>query len=406
MLEKNVLKKTVLRSNTFRWGTLFALAFLVTVGSVSLLNLRNQEEAPAPAVVKISSVVALGRIEPEGEVIRLSVPNAADSRVNEIRVSEGDWVDAQEVIAVLQGAERQQADLSSAYALVRQRQAELAQQQKGSAKPASLEAQRQTINRLEAQLSAQSRQQQATIASAQAVLQESQTKYQRYETLAAAGALERIELDVALRDYETAQADLAVEQLAKEETERTLSAQIAEEKARLIELSQVLPEAVEIAAAQLEQAQIQVSQSQADLDDVLVRSPVAGQILKINTQIGEQVNTQQGIVELAQTDQMMVIAEVYETDIRKVSLGQSVKVTSEYGGVETDLSGTVEQIGLQIGQASFGEEEADPTQDVNARVVTVKVRLAAEASKRVSALTGMQVRVAIDIETPSQLLKP
>ncbi|MEM8505185.1 MAG: HlyD family efflux transporter periplasmic adaptor subunit [Cyanobacteria bacterium P01_D01_bin.1] len=367
---------------------------VVSIGCSS--PIMTEDSAEPPVAVALSSVVALGRIEPEGEVIRLSVSNAADSRVNEIRVREGDWVEAQQVIAVLQGAERRQADLNSAYALVRQRQAELAQQQSGSVKPASLSAQQETIARLEAQLLAKRQQRAAAITKAQAVLQESRAKYQRYQTLAAAGALEQVELDIALRDYETAKADLAVEQSSQEETERTLSAQIAEEKARLTELNQVLPEVVEIASAQLEQAQIQVSQSQADLDDVLVRAPVAGQILKINTRVGEQVNTQQGIVELAQTDQMMVIAEVYETDIRRVDLGQPVTVTSEYGGIQTDLTGTVDQIGLQIGKANFGEEGADPTQDVNARVVTVKVRLSDADSKQVAALTGMQVRVSID----------
>ncbi|WP_228025090.1 HlyD family efflux transporter periplasmic adaptor subunit [cf. Phormidesmis sp. LEGE 11477] len=374
-----------------------AITTFISVGC-TLPFTETTEDETLPVSVAIDSVVALGRIEPEGEVIRLSVPNAADSRVNEIRVGEGDRVEAQQVIAVLQGAERRQADLSSAYALVRQRQAELAQQQNGNVKPAALEAQRETIARLQAQMEAQRRQRQAAVEKAQAVLRESQTKYQRYQTLAAAGAIEQIELDVARRDYETAQADLALEQSTQEETEKTLAAQISEERARLTELSQVLPENVEIAAAQLEQAQMQVSQSQADLDDVLVRAPVAGQILRINTQVGEQVNTQQGIVELAQTNQMMVIAEVYETDIRRVSLGQPVKVTSEYGGVETDLTGTVDQIGLQIGKANFGGEEADPTQDVNARVVTVKVRLDDEDSERVAALTGMQVRVAIDTD--------
>ncbi|MEL6855214.1 MAG: HlyD family efflux transporter periplasmic adaptor subunit [Cyanobacteria bacterium J06607_13] len=300
-------------------------------------NSNDSEAATSP--VDIESVVALGRIEPEGEVIRLSVSNAADSRVNEIRVSEGDRVEAQEVIAVLQGAERRQADLSSAYALVRQRQAELAQQQSGNVKPASLAAQRETIARLEAQLMTQRQQRLAAIEKAQAVLQESQAKYERYQLLAAAGALERVELDVALRDYETAQADLALERSNQEETERTLSAQISEERMRLSELAQPLPEAIEIAVAQLEQAQIQVAQSQADLDDVLVRAPVAGQILKINTRVGEQVNTQQGIVELAQTDQMMVVAEVYETDIRKVSIGQPVSALSTPPYSLTTLTG-------------------------------------------------------------------
>lgn len=387
------------RNRSFRWGLLFFLIALVSTGCVPSFGSNSDEDDAVPVDVEIDSVVALGRIEPKGEVIRLSVSNAADSRVNEIRVSEGDWVEAQQVIAVLQGAERRQADLQAAHALVRQRQAELTQQQTGDVKPAEIEAQQATITRLDAQLAAQTAQRQAAINKAQATLQESRVNYERYQQLTTVGATSQSELDIALRDYETAQADLAVTMAEKEETGRTLRAQLAEERSRLAELTQVKPEDIAIATAQLDQAQIQVSQRQADLDDVLVRSPVAGQILKINTQVGEQVNTQQGIVELAQTDQMMVVAEVYETDIRKVSLGQSVQITSEYGGVATELSGTVDQIGLQIGKANFGEsQQANPTQDVNARVVTVKVRLDDEASAQVAALTGMQVRVAIDVK--------
>ncbi|MEO0352989.1 MAG: HlyD family efflux transporter periplasmic adaptor subunit [Cyanobacteria bacterium P01_A01_bin.15] len=382
------------------WGILLVLMALVSTGCVPSLGQKTDEDETAPVTVELQSVVALGRIEPKGEVIRLSVSNAADSRVNEIRVSEGDWVESEQVIAVLQGVERRQADLQAAHVLVRQRQAELSQQQTGDIKPAQIEAQRATITRLEAQLAAQTAQRQAAVNRAQATLQESRVNHGRYQQLTAVGATSRSELDIALRDYETAQADLAVTVAEQEETRRTLSAQIAEERSRLVELTQVKPEDIAIATAQLEQAQIEVSQRQADLDDVLVRSPVAGQILKINTQVGEQVNTQQGIVELAQTDQMMVIAEVYETDIRNVSLGQSAQITSEYGGVATELRGTVEHIGLQIGKANFGEaQQSDPTQDVNARVVTVRVRLDDEDSDRVAALTGMQVRVAIDLET-------
>ncbi|HEY9737495.1 MAG TPA: HlyD family efflux transporter periplasmic adaptor subunit [Trichocoleus sp.] len=362
---------------------------------------KADEAASTPVTVEVDSIVALGRIEPEGEVIRLSVPNAADSRVNEIRVAEGDWVEAGQVIAVLQGAERRQAELQAAQALLKQRQAELTKTQKGNTEPASLDAQRAKIVRLEAQLAAQADQQRAAESKAQATLHESQLTYRRYQELEALGAISRSELDIALRDHELAQADLAQRRAELEETKTTLAAQLSEERARLAELGQVMPEELAIARAQLEQVQMEVAQRQADLDDVLVRAPVAGQILKINTQVGEQVNTQQGIVELAQTQQMMVIAEVYETDIRRVQPGQPATVTSEYGGIETDLSGTVDQVGLQIGTASFGESETDPTQDVNARVVTVKVRLNKEASQQVAALTGMRVRVAIDINAPA-----
>lgn len=384
---------------SFSWGILLLLTVLLASGCRSPFQSASKENEVTPVEVEIDSVMALGRIEPQGEVIRLSVSNAADSRVNEIRVSEGDWVEAQQVIAVLQGAERRQADLQAAHVLVQQRQAELSQQQTGDVKPAEIAAQQATIARLEAQLTAQSRQRDASINRAQATLQESQANYQRYQQLTSVGATSQSELDIAQRDYETTQADLAVAMAEKEETQRTLRAQIAEAKSQLVELTQVKPEDIAIATAQLEQAEIQVAQRQADLDDVLVRSPVAGQILKINTQIGEQVNTQEGIVELARTDQMMVVAEVYETDIRKVERGQPVKITSEYGGIATELTGTVEQIGLQIGKANFGESQAaNPTRDVNARVVTVKVRLDDGASEQVAALTGMQVRVAIDVE--------
>ena len=367
---------------------------------------QAEETASTPVTVELDSIVALGRIEPEGEVIRLSVPNAADSRVNEIRVAEGDWVEAGQVIAVLQGAERRQAELQAAQALLGQRQAELAKTQKGDVGPASLAAQQAKIDRLVAQLATQADQRRAAVTRAQATLAASETAYQRYQQLEAVGAISRSELDTALRDHQTAQADLAQRQAELTETETTLRAQLSEERSRLVELNQVMPEELAIAQAQLDHAQMQVAQHQADLDDVLVRAPVAGQILKINTQVGEQVNTQQGIVELAQTQQMMVIAEVYETDIRKIKLGQPATVTSEYGGIETDLSGTVDQVGLQIGTASFGESTTDPTQDVNARVVTVKIRLDPNASEQVAALTGMRVRVAIDIHasSPSALL--
>ncbi|WP_234016998.1 biotin/lipoyl-binding protein [Nostoc sp. 'Lobaria pulmonaria (5183) cyanobiont'] len=47
----------------------------------------------------------------------------------------------------------------------------------------------------------------------------------------------------------------------------------------------------------------------------------AGQIIKIHTRVGEKISDS-GIADLAQTDQMMAVAEVYQIDIGKVKLGQ------------------------------------------------------------------------------------
>ncbi|MEH2246171.1 hypothetical protein [Nostoc sp.] len=45
-----------------------------------------------------------------------------------------------------------------------------------------------------------------------------------------------------------------------------------------------------------------------------MQAPIAGQIIKIHTRVGEKISTS-GIANLAQTDQMMAVAEVYQTDI-------------------------------------------------------------------------------------------
>ena len=147
----------------------------------------------------------------------------------------------------------------------------------------------------------------------------------------------------------------------------------------------------------MEQALIQVRQRKAELEDTQVKVPIAGQILRINTRVGEQVNTEEGIAELGQTKQMYAIAEVYESDILKIKPRQKATINSEYGGFQQKITGEVEKIGLQIGKTRFNQGNSNPTTDVNARVVEVKIRIDSEDSPKVSNLTGMQVRVEIDI---------
>ena len=151
-----------------------------------------------------------------------------------------------------------------------------------------------------------------------------------------------------------------------------------------------------MAEIEVEKATIAVEQIKADLEDTKVKVPISGQILRINTRVGEQVNTQQGIVELGRTDEMYAIAEVYETDISKVKIGQPATISSEYGGFEGNLKGTVEHLGLQVGAKQLSEGSQDPTQDENSRIVEVKIRIEPEDSKKVAGLTNMKVRVEID----------
>jgi HlyD family secretion protein len=92
---------------------------------------------------------------------------------------------------------------------------------------------------------------------------------------------------------------------------------------------------------------------------------------------------------------MMVVAEVYETDILRVRPGQQATISNR-ALPETTLQGRVERVGLQIGKKDV--LNTDPAADVDARVVEVYIRLDPESSARVAGLTNLQVNVAIDVE--------
>lgn len=180
-IRKATQRKTVLHCI----GTGIVAFSLISLGtSCSFLEAQTPSAQvatqPAPAMTK---VVTRGKIIPQWDVIKLSVSNAQDSRVNKILVQVGDRVAANQVIAILQGADRRSADLQAAQSNVKLLRAQLAKVQQGDAKPGALAAQRAAIARLEAQLPAEKRQKEAEIASAFATLREAALTYQRRQIL-------------------------------------------------------------------------------------------------------------------------------------------------------------------------------------------------------------------------------
>ncbi|MEO1396386.1 MAG: HlyD family efflux transporter periplasmic adaptor subunit [Cyanobacteria bacterium J06634_5] len=341
-------------------------------------------------------IVALGQIKPKGEVIQLSVPNAEDSRVNQVLVAEGDFVSANQIIAILQGFDRRQRDLQAAQKTVDLQQAKLNQLLAGEGKQSEIAAKRAAIAELEAQQQNQTLEHQAAILSAEAELRQAQLTQERNLTLVQEGALSQDQLDQSTETLAMAQANLVQSQARLGNIMQTMAERIEQERNLLATLSEVRPTDVAVAQAELDQAEIAVAQRQADLEETQVRVPVAGQILRINTRVGERVNTQEGIIELANTQQMMAIAEIYETDISQVSTGQNATITSEYGGFDDHLRATVAHVGLQIGSRSLQDGSTNPTTDENQRVVEVRLQIHPEDSPKVASLTNMQVRVEIE----------
>lgn len=195
---------------------------------------------------------------------------------------------------------------------------------------------------------------------------------------------------------ETGEEDIRENEANLQQTREMGEEQINQAEATFNKIAEIRPTDIQSAEAELARAIAAQKKAETDLSFTYIKAPVSGQVLKIKARPGERVNNQEGILELGRTDQMYVIAEVYETDISKVRSGQPVKIESENGGFQGELSGIVDQIGLRIGKKDVLEN--DPTADKDARVIEVKIRIDAEDVIRVSGLTNLQVRVKINVD--------
>jgi HlyD family secretion protein len=81
--------------------------------------------------------------------------------------------------------------------------------------------------------------------------------------------------------------------------------------------------------------------------------------------------------------------EVYESDIDRVRIGQTVRLTSENGGFQGSLAGRVSRISPRVSQRQV--LATDPTGDADARVVEVRVQLDPADAARVRDLAGLKV---------------
>ncbi len=355
-----------------------------------------QEQAARSALetrAEVTTVTALGRLEPEGESIYLTAPTSTqESRIDQLLVAEGDLVAAGQIVAILDSHAPRTAALESAQQQVAIAQAQL-DQVKAGAQTGEIQAQQAEIARLEADRVGSENTQRAAIARLEAEVQNAQLDAQRHEALYQSGAVAAAERDARQLTYTTAQRQLQEAEAALARTQTTGQQQISQARANLDRIAEVRPVDVAAAQAQVQAAVASVAQAEAELEQTYVRSPGPGQILKIHTRPGETIGSD-GVVTLGQTQQMMAVAEVYQNDVAKIQLGQAATLTS--AALPQSLQGTVERIGLQVGQQQVVDE--DPAANLDARVVEVHLRLQPDSSQRVAELTNLQVTVTIQTQ--------
>jgi HlyD family secretion protein len=378
-----------------RWIIIATIALCIG-GTTMGLFWRNSISSTQPQLVPVSdsvvrTVTALGRLEPKGEVIQLSAPASSQaSRVEQLLVKEGDRVKAGQTVAILDSRARASAAVDEAEAQVRVAQAKLAQIQAG-AKRGEIAAQQALIARLDAQHQGDVDAQAATVARLQAQAQNAAVENQRYGSLYQEGAISASERDSKRLTLETDQKSLQEAQAVLRRIQTTSSPQLSEAKANLARIAEVRPTDLQAAEAEINRAKAAVNQAKADLEQAFVKSPQNGSVLSINTHPGELIGDS-GIVEIGQTDPMYAVAEVYQSDIRRVRAGQRVRLTSD--SLSDELQGTVEWIGAQVQRQNI--INTDPSENIDARIVEVHVRLDDASSQKAAKFTNLQVKAVIE----------
>jgi HlyD family secretion protein len=143
-----------------------------------------------------------------------------------------------------------------------------------------------------------------------------------------------------------------------------------------------------VARAQIEVAKATLSKWQADLERANIRAPMDGRVIDVRRRPGELV-LEEGVLELANVARMYAIAEVFETDVRRVKVGQKATVSSR--ALERSLSGTVERVRQKV--RKLDQIGTDPAAQKDARIVEVEVLL--DNPQAVASLSNLQVEVVI-----------
>jgi HlyD family secretion protein len=138
---------------------------------------------------------------------------------------------------------------------------------------------------------------------------------------------------------------------------------------RLDSLTEVRESDTNPAKAELAAAEADRDRARVEEKNGTIRSPAHARVIQIVAHAGEAVGPG-GVVTLADTNRMAVVAEIYETDIARVHLGQKAVIRSE--SLSDPLEGVVGWISPQIESLST---PAEPSQSPDQRVYQARINV-------------------------------
>ncbi|MBX7167784.1 MAG: efflux RND transporter periplasmic adaptor subunit [Pirellulales bacterium] len=350
-----------------------------------------QVEAPRAAEQPVPQrIQALGRLEPRGGIV--NVGGTTGDRVAKLEVQAGDEVRAGHVLAVLDSftvrdAQRQAAavqlddarrrlDTELDYAKRAQQDAQLAREQALLGKT-DVEASEAQLRALTASRDQAVRDLERLEKSDPEVVSQQAIEHQRM-------MLKRANEELAAAQSQHAKVRASVELAIRAADSKVATAESALARVDAAAAIPSLEAALALAEAQLAASQI--------------KAPVSGRVLKILTHPGETLG-QQPILQLADTSQMVAIAEVDETEIRWVKVGQCAEIRSRAFPSDVErLTGRVVWIGHTVAKNSL--LMLDPTQ-VRSDARVVEVHVALDSPAVADRLINLQVDVAILVAEPA-----
>ncbi|MEM7592857.1 MAG: HlyD family efflux transporter periplasmic adaptor subunit [Cyanobacteria bacterium P01_A01_bin.83] len=378
---------------------------------------------------RVSAVRALGRIEPQTMVIKLTLAQDLDkAKISQLSVTEGDKVVKGQTIALLDNYQSTNAAVKLARQKVKIAQANLANVKAGlkgnistnavylKQVKAQLEeeisANEAEVARLKTQLIAEQAERQAVIDRLRIKLRNTKSKFKQYPQLAQEEVIFESEssfgrlttnkiqnsLLKAQSDYNfttfTLQKQINRVQGIISQRKNTLQEQIIKIEAILNSVEKVNEVDLIKAQARVNKAIAILSQTEQDLRLSSVKAPTDGQITRIYAYPGEIVDDN-GVVELVQNSSMIVVAEVHESDIGNIKKGQSATFRSEIGAFTGEITGKVSHISsLKIGQRDT--LNIAPADNIDSKVFQVKIHLDPQTSARLAHLANSEVIVEIN----------
>ena len=314
------------------------------------------------------------------------VSSRVDGWVTSLGITEGSTIAAGNVLAAIDSRES------------KLRVVELKAQISGiEAERSRLAAERRLVDEQTASLYSSERSQlesaQVTVSSLQPQLDLAKRELQRAKSLFDRKVFSRRQLD---------QADTALQQIDREN--RMAVADLKAAQAKLKEAGaertklDVLDGEISILKHRKAEMMARLEHQKLDLADRTIKSPVNGVVDKTFVKVGEYVTPGQRLALVHDPDKIWIEANIKETQIRKLKIGQRVEL-----GVDAYPDIAFEGRVLSIGNATTSEFALLPSPDPSGNFTKITQRLPVRiALQQKDGLLrpGMMVEVNIDIRNP------